>query len=424
MIIERWAQWKKCRTKAIYSLIVTNRKPETINNYKSMKLKLDHQYKWLIPVVLAFTISACGNAREDEASPERIMEEISAYRSQINDLTVKVNRLERQLAEMGAGDLVRNRVAVTATELDHERFENFFKVSGSVEAVNKAMISPETSGHLQQIYVYKGEAVKKGQVVARLSTHVIESNIAEVKTSLELAETVYERQKRLWSQEIGSEIQYLEAKNNVNTLQSRLKTLESQMDMAVMRSPINGYVDETFVKEGELVMPGTPVMEIINLDQLYINSDVSEAYLPYLHAGEEVLLRFPAWPEILMEVPVHRIGHVINPENRTFRMQLRIQNKDNKYKPNMMANLSIRSFTVEDAIVVPTMLIGFDTQGHYVFTAAERNGVLVSEKTYIERGPDAEGKTLVKSGLSKGDMLITRGHTRISDGDFIRLSSN
>ncbi len=389
-----------------------------------MKSKPNHQYKWLIPAFLFLTVSACSNAPGDESSPERIMEEISAYRSQINDLTVKVNQLERQLTEMGAGDLVRNRVAVTAMELDHDRFENFFKVTGSVEAVNKAMISPEASGHLQQIFVYKGEAVKKGQVVARLSTHVIESNIEEVKTSLELAETVYERQKRLWAQEIGSEIQYLEAKNNVNTLRSRLKTLESQMEMAVMRSPINGYIDETFVKEGELVMPGIPVMEIINLEQLYINSDVSEAYLPYLHAGEEVLLRFPAWPDIQMDVPVHRIGHVINPENRTFRMQLRIQNKDNKFKPNMMAYLSIRSFTVEDAIVVPTMLIGFDTQGHYVFTAVERNDMLVSEKTYIERGPDAEGKTLVKSGLSKGDLLITLGHTRISDGDAIRLSNN
>ncbi len=372
-------------------------------------------------LMILLAITACNRATQPETSADEIRQQISDYRSQINELTTQVNRLERKLIEMGEMDAVRNRVPVSIKEMEYTHFENFFNVSGSVEAVNAALISPETSGNLQQVFVEKGEAVTKGQVIARLSTQVIENSIEELKTGLRLAETVYERQKRLWDQEIGSELQYLEAKNNAESLRNRLSTLESQLDQAVMHSPIDGFVDEIFLKEGELVMPGNPVMEIISLDELYINADVSEAYLPYVNRGEEVILRFPAWPGIEMKVPVHRIGHVINPENRSFRLQLRIPNPDHRFKPNMMARISIQSYSLDNAIVVPTMLIGYDTQGHFVFTARERNGQIVSNKTYIERGPDAEGITLVEKGLSIGDKLIMQGHHRISEGDPVRI---
>ncbi len=375
-------------------------------------------------LMILLAITACNRATQPETSADEIRQQISDYRSQINELTTQVNRLERKLIEMGEMDAVRNRVPVSIKEMEYTHFENFFNVSGSVEAVNAALISPETSGNLQQVFVEKGEAVTKGQVIARLSTQVIENSIEELKTGLRLAETVYERQKRLWDQEIGSELQYLEAKNNAESLRNRLSTLESQLDQAVMHSPIDGFVDEIFLKEGELVMPGNPVMEIISLDELYINADVSEAYLPYVNRGEEVILRFPAWPGIEMKVPVHRIGHVINPENRSFRLQLRIPNPDHRFKPNMMARISIQSYSLDNAIVVPTMLIGYDTQGHFVFTARERNGQIVSNKTYIERGPDAEGITLVEKGLSIGDKLIMQGHHRISEGDPVRIDKD
>ncbi len=372
---------------------------------------------------LLLGITACNRATEQETTADGIKQQISAYRGQINELTTAVSQLERKLIEMGEIDAVRNRIPVTIKEMEYTYFENFFKVSGSVEAVKTALISPETPGHLQQVFVEKGEAVSRGQLIARLSTQVIENSIEELKTGLRLAETVYERQKRLWGQEIGSEMQYLEAKNNAESLRNRLSTLESQLDQAVMRSPIDGFVDEIFLKEGELVMPGNPVMQIINLDELYINADVSEAYLPFVTRGEEVLLRFPAWPGIEMQVPIHRIGHVINPESRSFRLQLRIPNPNHRFKPNMMASISIQSYSKDNALVVPTMLIGYDNQGHFVFTARERNGQMVSNKAYIDRGPDAEGNTLVEKGLSRGDKLIMQGHHRLSEGDPVRIDN-
>lgn len=379
----------------------------------------------LLVFIVPLLIQSCqqGTA-EEQNSTEAIKRQISGYRNQINTLTVKVNDLERELIARGVQTGRNAQTLVSVEKVDNQPFQNFFKTSGTVEAVNTATISPEINGHIRRVYVSKGDAVSRGQIVARLSASVIESNIDEIKTSLRLAETVYERQKRLWDQQIGSEIQYLEAKNNLESLQGRLKTLESQKDLSVLRAPITGFVDEIFIKEGELAMPGTPMMDVISLDELYINADISEAYLPYVTEGQSVIVRFPAWPGTELEVPVHRTGHVINPENRSFRMQLRIDNPDNRFKPNMMAKISIGTFSVENAIVVPSILIGYDAQGHYVFTAKEDGGLMIANKTYIDRGPDSEGKTMVNAGLPEGTLLITQGYHRITNGEIIRVENN
>jgi len=379
----------------------------------------------LLLLIFPLMMQSCGNesAGSDDDS-EEIRNRIEEYNDEINRLTRKVNELNRTLNARGEGNGANNGVLVTVSELEPTVFTDFFKVSATVEAVNSATISPEINGHIRRIYVAKGEPVTRGQVVARLSTDVVEGQIEEAKTSLQLAETVYQRQKRLWDQEIGSEIQYLEAKNQAERLRHNLETLQSQRDMAVMRAPFDGFVDEHYIKEGELAMPGTPVMEVINLNELYINADVSESYLPHVSRGRDVILRFPAYPDVEMTVPVYRVGHVINPENRSFRMQLRIRNDNDRFKPNMMANISVQAAEIEETIVVPSMLIGYDTQGHYVFVADEGpSGSKVARKTYIERGKDGEGKTQVTGGLRAGDLLIRQGHRNVTHGEPVRIES-
>lgn len=379
----------------------------------------------LILLVLTWGMQSCSNespGSDDDSNT--IRSQIEEYNEEITRLSQKVNELHKKLNERGEDTGRNDHVPVTVSGLEPSVFKDYIRVSATVEAVNSATISPETNGHILRLYANKGEPVKKGQIVARLSTDVVEGQIEEVKTNLQLAETVYQRQKRLWDQEIGSEIQYLEAKNQAERLSKNLETLQSQKEMAVMKAPFDGFVDEHHIKEGELAMAGTPVMQIINLDELYINADVSESYLPYVSAGEEVILRFPAYPDVEMMVPVHRVGHVINPENRSFRTQLKIKNENDRFKPNMMANISVQSSEIKDAIVIPSMLIGYDTQGHYVFIAEEEpEGHLVARKAYIERGRDGEGKTQVKDGLTKGDLLIRKGHRNVADGEAIRIES-
>lgn len=374
-------------------------------------------------IMAIILLTACNNNEDQNDDVQSIREQISEYNQQIVEMSQQVSELERKLEELGEIPQNRIRTPVTVTEITPQPFDHYFKVNASVEAIQEAMISPETNGQIMEIPVRKGERVRQGQVLARLNTSVIENNIAEVKTSLQLAQTVYNRQRSLWEQEIGSEIQYLEARNNYESLQSRLKSLESQLDMAIMHAPFDGVVDEIFAKEGELAMPGSMVMQLLNLKNLYINADVSESFLPLIDPSEKVILRFSAYPDYEEKVSVHRMGNVINPENRTFRLQLRINNPGEKFKPNMVATMNIRSFTAEDALVVPSILIKQDTQGHYVYVAEKNDeNELVAQKVYIERGLSGEGITMIKSGIKEGDLVINQGHNRVNDGALVEIS--
>jgi len=373
---------------------------------------------------LALTIGACAN-KETKTDPDSIRKQITQYNQQIFELNQKVSQLEKELEVMGETSQNRVRTQVVVSELIPETFNHYVEVSGQVEAVRSAVISPEISGQVRQINVIKGQRVRAGQVLARLNTSVIETNITELKTSLQLAETVYNRQQRLWEQQIGSEMQYLESKNNYESLQVRLRTLEAQLAMAEMKAPFEGVVDEVFTKVGELAMPGSPIMMVLNLNELYINADVSESFLPTINNRDRVILRFPAFPDYEAQVPIFRLGNTINPENRTFRVQLKVANDQERFKPNMVASVSIRSFTAPDALVVPSILIKQDVQGHYVYVARKNSeDELAAHKVYVERGIAGEGKTLIVSGLQAGDQLIVIGHNRVSDGTLITLGES
>jgi membrane fusion protein, multidrug efflux system len=369
----------------------------------------------ILLLILVIVIKSCNSA--DESSPEEIRNRISEHRQEISELNQKINQLENQLAAMGEQVSANNGIRVQVSELQPVNFDHYFRINGSIEAVRDAIISPETNGQIRQIPVNRGDNVTAGQVVARLNTSVIENNIEEVRTNLQLAQTRYERQKGLWEQQIGSEMQYLETRNAYESLQSTLKSLESQLEMSVLRAPFTGIVDEIYFKEGEMAMPGARIMRIIDLSRLYVNADVSETYLARIDPDDEVILRFPSFPDYEEHVPIHRIGNVINPESRTFRLQLLIGNENDRFKPNMGASLSIRTFALNDVIVVPTILIKQDIQGHFVFIARENeDGLVQARKAYIERGPEGEGRTVIEEGLNEGDLLIEQGHNQVTDG--------
>lgn len=372
----------------------------------------------IISVPVMVISYSCSSTQE--SSPSEMRDRISEYRRQIGELNREITILENELSDMGESVDNRQGINVSVDTLTRGPFDHYFRINGSVEAVQQATISPETNGQIKNILVSEGQRIERGQELGRLNTSVIENNIEELKTNINLARTVFERQQGLWEQQIGSEIQYLEAKNSYESLLSRLKSLESQLDMAVLRAPFSGVVDKIYLKAGELAMPGSPVMQIINLDRLYVNAEVSETYLPMIDPRDNVILRFPAYPEYEANVPIYRMSHVINPENRTFRVQLIIDNPEERFKPNMVASLNIRSFSANNVIVVPSMLIKQDIQGHYVYVARKNgNGSWQSHKEYVERGPEGEGQTIINSGLEEGDLIIIQGQNQLAQGTSI-----
>jgi len=302
-----------------------------------------------------------------------------------------------------------------------QAFSHYFEATGELESVSEAYISPETSGQVTEVNVVEGQKVRKGQKLAKLNTSVIEKNISEVKTQLNLAEIIYNKQKELWSKNIGSERQYLEAKNNYESLQNKLNTLWAQYNMSIIHSPISGYVEKIFLKKGELASPGMQLMQIVNIDELYVTVKLSEAYLSAVHLGDTVEIRFPSFPDLVLKKRIYRISNVVNKQNRTFDVQVKIDNPGGKLKPNLLANMLFNDYNSPASIVLPSILIKEDMKGSYLFIAKKTGDHWQARKKYVETGISYKNKTEVLSGLAEGQHVITDGYSNVSDGMTVRV---
>lgn len=368
-----------------------------------------------LAMILFFAVS-CGPSDEKAA----IKETITKYKDEVSELTIKIRELEEQLEHM-EDDGNRYNVPVTIDELMPGPFRHYFQVSGTVDAIDKAFISPEINGQVTEIMAEEGEQVKQGQLLAKLNTSITENTMQEVETQLELARTLFNKQQQLWEKRIGSEVQYLQAKNNVESLERKMQTLRAQLDMAYIKSPIDGIVDGIFVEEGELAMPGLQLMQVVNLEKLKVFADVSENYLPVLNPGDSVTLTFPTFPGIKLEKEIDRIGNVINIGNRTFPVELRLENIDGKLKPNILALITFLDYSVEDALVVPSIIIKEDIQGKYIYVARKIDGKTIAKKVYITTGMSYNDETMVVSGLNPGDSVIIEGYSLVTDGTEVNI---
>ena len=314
-------------------------------------------------------VASCG---VQENKPEDIKKQISDYESEIIDIKAKIAVLQHQLDTLG-NSLNDGRVLVEYQSVELKDFINYIDVVGNVEADQQSYISPELSGQIEKIYVREGDFVKKGDVLVSLNTLITEKNIQEVQTSLELAKTVYKKQKELWDQKIGSEMQYLQAKNNKESLEGRLATLRAQLSMAQLEAPYDGIVETIYQKEGELASPGRQLIEFINLQDLRVVADVSEAYVADIHTGDSVFISFPSFENLQITAPISVVGAVVNPDNRTFKVQAQITNPKGALKPNLIANLKLEQAQYKDARVVPSIIIKNDAMGNKYLYVAKKN---------------------------------------------------
>lgn len=374
--------------------------------------------KLIVLTILSGFLFSCNSGQDSD----KVKSQIDKYQDEIAELNQKVTDLKAELPESTDGDKVANNaLKVRTQQVSLKPFSKFFTATGEVEAINEAFISPEVSGQITNINVVEGQKVKKGQLLAKLNTSLIEKNIEEVKTQLQLAETLFNKQQELWDQNIGSERQYLESKNNYQSLQNKLATLQEQYNMSIIRSPIDGIVEDIMLKTGELASPGMQLMQIVDLDHLNVTAKLSENYLSIIKKGDMVTISFPSFPELVMEKPVTRIGNVINKQNRTFIIEVEINNQKDELKPNLLANIKVNDYNNKASIVVPSMVIREDLVGSYLYVAEDNGSGLISVKKYIQVGKAYEDQTEVISGLSVDDVIITDGYSNVSDGAFIQI---
>ncbi len=349
--------------------------------------------KKLIFILFIAILSGCGSAGENETEKTSVQPKATAY-----------------------------QIPVSVKTLSTEKFNHYIEISGIIEALNIAFISPETNGQIKEILVREGDRVVKDQPLVKLNTSILNNQIKEIEKALELANIVYTKQENLWNQKIGSEIAFLTAKNGKESLDRSLETLKSQLDLGLVKAPFDGIVDDIILKVGELAVPGSQLMRIVNLDNLYINADLAETYLSSVKKGDKVDLSFASYPNLSMNTPIHRIGNIIHPMNRTINIQLQIKNKNEQLKPNGLAIIKINDFSAENAIVVPSLILKQDSRGSFLYVAAKKNTNWIAQKRYVQIGISFEDQSMIESGLVEGEKVIIKGFTQTTDGSAIKIA--
>ena len=370
----------------------------------------------IIPVI-AILLSACGAKEEVTDSVEAKMAQIAEYKSEIKDLEIKIRDLEKEIiANGGSLELPPDTVAVTTMTIERGTYEEFVEVAGSVSSDQNILVSSEMGGTVTRIYVKEGQQVSAGQLLLSTDDQVLQKSIDELQNAYDLAKTVYEKRKALWDQKIGSEIEYLTAKNNMESLELKLNTTRTQLAKTQLKSPISGTVDEIITKTGEMASPGMPLLRVVNLSEVQIECDISEAYLGRVKRGDKVNVSFPS---INFEsvATITNVGQVINPSNRTFKLQVSLNNRDGMLKPNLLGYLQIREYVEQDQVIIPTRLIQNGVNSDFVY--AVTNGSVV--KIDITRGRSHNGFTQIKSGLSGGEVLVVEGNRQVKEGDIARV---
>lgn len=313
------------------------------------------------------------------------------------------------------------RVKVEVKRIVPKEFNHYIEINGSVKAEKEAYVSPEIMGQIKQIHVDEGNQVKKGQLLISLSTSLTESNIQEIQTNLDLARETYQKQKELWEQNIGTEMQYLQAKNNLESLEKRMETLQTQLEMAYIRAPFDGIVDAIYVQEGELASVGRNLLHLVNLSKLKVYGDVAETYLPYVREGEMAELSFPVYPDYVLKAPIFRTSRVIDEKSRTFTIEIKLDNKNKLLRPNLITSIKLNDFSANNALVVPSYVIKQDFTGWFLYLAEKNGDSYIAKKTYVKPGNSYQNETLILEGVSPDDEVIVVGYNLVSGGSEISI---
>ncbi len=372
-------------------------------------------YKRILPILALAFLMACGNK-----TTESKKEKLDKLKKDEAALKIKIQDLEK---ELGADNSAQNAELVSLMNIQVKQYKHYLEVQGKVDSDENTGVSAKAGGAITDIKVQRGDHVSRGQLLIQLDDAVLRQGLEELKNSWELANTVYNKQKKLWDQKIGTELQYLTAKNNKESLDRKMYTMQEQIELYRIKSPINGIVDEVTPKIGETVMPGMPLVRVVNLDKSKVVAEVSESYASKIKAGDEVLVSFPDQnKDIVSKIRV--VSQAINTINRTFTVELAISPKDVKLHPNMVAIVKINDYKNDKAIVIPVNMVQRDEKDAFVYVAVKQDKGYIAKKKVITTGSSYGDEMEVLSGLSTTDQLIGTGYQNVTDGQAIELSKN
>ena len=351
-------------------------------------------------------LASCGGESKDpKAQLEKLKSEQAATQSKIAELEAKTG---------GPAEAAATPVSVMNAK--PESFKSYLEVQGRVDFDQNATVGSRAAGSLTSIRVQRGDHVSKGQVLATIDASILDANAAELRNRMDLAKTVYEKQKGLWDQQIGTEIQYLQAKNNYQGLQRSLATLGQQRAMYNVVAPISGTVEEVLPKPGEITAPGAPVVRLASGTGGKILAEVSEAYGNSIKAGDNAIVTIPDLGDEEIPATVRVVSRSINATSRTFTVELRLKQRAADLRPNMVATVRVQNYARANATVVPVDLVQHDEQNSYVYVVGQEGKKTVAQKRVIKTGNTYNGKVEVTSGLTATDRIISGGYQNLNEG--------
>ena len=361
-------------------------------------------------------VVSCGqkdnNQTVDQLIAAKNNKELQARKAAIQ---ADLAKIEAALATL---NVRKEEALVSVATLKDTVFNHYLDIQGSVETKENILIQPEMPGTLVALNVKAGQRVSKGQLLARVDDGGSSQQVASLETQYQLAKTTFERQKNLWSQKIGSEIQYLQAQTQMLSLQRSVAQAKAMLSKTEIRAPFSGTIDEVFVERGQVVSAGPQgLMRIVNLNNMYVSTSIPESYIGKLKVGTQVDVYLTSLNKNY-KGKVRQIGNFINPNNRSFGIEVSIPNPENLLRPNQVAKLKVIDYTVKNAIVVPSNVIQEDGKGNqFVFVATNSNGkTATAKKAMVTTGKSSDNVTEILSGLSANDIIVIEGVNTISEG--------
>jgi RND family efflux transporter MFP subunit len=379
-------------------------------------------------IAIAFILTSCGEEKKN--SVEKVLESnnletIRIKRAELvgqqEAIHAKIKLLDEKISEL---DTTKNIPLITTFTAKQEVFNHMLELQGNVTTKNLMVITPEYNGILTNVYVKEGQKVTKGQVLARIDDGGLGQQLAQLQIQADLAKTTFERQKRLWDQKIGSEIQYLQAKSSYESQQQAVNQLKQQLAKTTVRAPFSGTIDDIITEQGSVVGAGqTQLIRIVNLDNMYIETEVPERYISNVVAGKNVQVEFAVLGKTI-DTKVRQASDFINPANRTFKVEIAIPNKEKTIKPNLTAKLKINDYTSENALLVPQSIISENAEGEqyvYVVKNKNANGEGVANRVIIKTGKTQGDVIEVLEGIENGVEIIKEGARSVKDGQTVKV---
>ncbi|MBB3124264.1 RND family efflux transporter MFP subunit [Mesoflavibacter sabulilitoris] len=380
-------------------------------------------------ILTSLLLVACGGDKKKNTVESVLetnnLETIRAKRAELvenqEEIHAKIKQLDEAIAKI---DTVKKVPLITTITAKTEVFNHQLEIQGNVTTKNLLVITPEFNGILTNVYVKEGQKVSKGQLLAKIDDGGLSQQLAQLKIQADLARTTFERQKRLWDQNIGSEIQYLQSKSNYEAQQEAVNQLQQQVSKTSVKAPFSGTIDDVITEQGSVVAAGqTPLMRIVNLNDMYIETDVPESYITDVTKGKDVTVSIPVINKTV-DTKIRQAGDYINPANRTFKIEVPVPNKDKDIKPNLTAKLKINDYTNKEALLVPLSIISENAEGEqYLYTIKDKkkNGEGIATKVIIKTGKTQGDVIEVLEGIKNGTEIIKEGARSVKDGQTVKV---